>query len=244
MSQSVIYKCIFVFIIVIIVIIAIFVIIDGYCIVTVLNYFFEFYTNPEYLDTDKEWCHQLRENYSIIYDEYKKYIESNPVQRFGDMDDVQKELDTTDIPWNVIMLKFYNKNTDKIKYFPKTNDLIKKIPECTLAMFSVLPPGKELKPHIGPYKGVYRYHLALLVPRNSENCFIEVNNKKYVWKTGEDVMFDDTYMHSVKNNTNETRVVLFLDIKKNFNNLFLDTLNNILFMLSEYNITVRNIADK
>ena len=44
-------------------------------------------------------------------------------------------------------------------------------------------------------------------------------------------MFDDTYIHEVKNNTNEIRVVLFLDIIRNDLFFPLNKLNNILFNL-------------
>jgi aspartyl/asparaginyl beta-hydroxylase (cupin superfamily) len=32
------------------------------------------------------------------------------------------------------------------------------------AFFSILAPGKHLPAHRGPYKGVMRYHLGLLIP--------------------------------------------------------------------------------
>jgi beta-hydroxylase len=113
-------------------------------------------------------------------------------------------------------------------------------------MFSVLLPGKKLAPHQGPYNGVLRYHLSLIVPEAPKNelngCFLKVNDKNHYWEEGLDVYFDDTYMHSVENNTDSTRVVLFLDIKKKFDNIFLDTINDILFYYSEYNETVLNIV--
>ena len=37
-------------------------------------------------------------------------------------------------------------------------------------------------------------------------------NKKYYWKNGEVVFFDDTYEHEAFNNTDKIRVVLFMDI--------------------------------
>jgi beta-hydroxylase len=49
---------------------------------------------------------------------------------------------------------------------------------------------------------------------NDEKCNIIVGGDKYYWKDGEDVMFDDTIMHEVKNETNYPRVILFLDIER------------------------------
>jgi aspartyl/asparaginyl beta-hydroxylase (cupin superfamily) len=122
----------------------------------------------------------LRDNYKVIRDEYIEYTKYNTLKRHGDIDHIQKITDTTNIPWLVLILK-----TNKIKYFPKTYNLIKKIPNCTLAMFSVLLPGKKLAPHRGPYNGVLRYHLSLIVPKAPKNelkgCFIKVNGKNHYW---------------------------------------------------------------
>lgn len=200
----------------------------------------------EYLSTDEKWCKMLRDNYKVIRDEYIEYTKYNTLKRHGDIDHIQKITDTTNIPWLVLILKTYNKETNKIKYFPKTYNLIKKIPNCTLAMFSVLLPGKKLAPHRGPYNGVLRYHLSLIVPKAPKNelkgCFIKVNGKNHYWEEGLDTCFDDTFMHSAENNTDSVRVVLLLDIKKKFDNIFLDTINDILFYFSEYNETVLNIV--
>ena len=38
--------------------------------------------------------------------------------------------------------------------------------------------------------------------------------EKYIWKTYEGVVFDDLYLHHVKNPTHQKRVVLYLDIKR------------------------------
>ena len=84
--------------------------------------------------------------------------------------------DISDVPWEVLFLRVYNKDTDKIKYFPKTHSLISKIPGCSLAMFSILYPGKIIPPHIGPYKGILRYHLAIIAPKNYTECELIVNN--------------------------------------------------------------------
>ena len=46
-------------------------------------------------------------------------------------------------------------------------------------------------------------------------------------------MFDDTYLHEVKNNTNETRVILFLDIIRNELFYPIRLINNSVFNLIE-----------
>jgi beta-hydroxylase len=213
-----------------------------------INFIFsKFINNKEYINIDNlDWTLMLKKNYKIILNEYINYIKNNgKLKRFRDMDTNKKFVNTVDIgniPWEVLILKFYNKNTDKIKYFPKTYNLISKIPGCSLAMFSILPPGKKLEPHYGPFKGVLRYHIGLIIPNKYQDCYLLINDKKYNWREGEDVMFDDTFLHSVENNTDETRVVFFLDIKRNFNNILLDSFNSFLLYFLKFNENINVIV--
>ena len=81
-------------------------------------------------------------------------------------------------------------------------------------MFSILEPGKHLPPHRGPYNGVLRLHLGLIVPEPREQLGIRVDNDVYRWQEGEAVIFDDAYEHEAWNRTPHTRVVLFVDFRK------------------------------
>ena len=76
-------------------------------------------------------------------------------------------------------------------------------------MFSILEPGKQLPPHRGPYNGVLRLHLGLMVPEPREALGIRVENALYRWQDGEAVIFDDAFEHEAWNRTPHTRVVLF-----------------------------------
>ena len=153
-------------------------------------------------------------------------------------------IDLSDIPWEVVILRVYNKDTNNIKYFPKTYELLSSIPGCSFAMFSVLHSGKIIPEHSGPYKGILRYHLALITPKDNTHCLLTLNGINYIWKEGKDVIFDDTFRHSAINGSTESRVVLFLDIKKEFNNLFLNSLNTIFLYLSQFNKTVSHLVEK
>ena len=68
-------------------------------------------------------------------------------------------------------------------------------------MFSILEPGKHLPPHRGPYNGVLRLHLGLIVPEPREQLGIRVENEVYRWREGEAVIFDDAYEHEAWNRT-------------------------------------------
>lgn len=96
---------------------------------------------------------------------------------------------------------------------PKTVELVSRIPNVKGAMFTLLPGGSHLNPHRDPFGGSLRYHLGLSTP-NSDNCRIYVDGQPYAWRDGEDVMFDETFVHWVKNETEQTRVILFCDIER------------------------------
>ena len=54
------------------------------------------------------------------------------------------------------------------------------------------------------------HQMALIVPKDRENCWLRVEDQFLHWDEGSLFVFDDTYRHEVKNNTSEQRVVLIL----------------------------------
>ena len=60
-----------------------------------------------------------------------------------------------------------------------------------------------------------RFHYPLIVPKRSGECWIEIGGHHFFWKEGEPLVFDDTREHWVKNQTEETRVVLIIDFDAN-----------------------------
>ena len=113
---------------------------------------------------------------------------------------------------------------------PKTAALLRGIPGVWTAFFSVLEPNQHIKPHWGYWKGFVRYHLGVVIPGNNreQKCWIRINaeawdrddrsaiqqGEKYFWHNGEAVLFDDTFLHEAANETDEVRVVLFLDVAR------------------------------
>lgn len=78
------------------------------------------------------------------------------------------------------------------------------------AMFSILAPGKHIPEHRGPYKGVLRYHLGLIVPGPKGSCRIRVGNDVRCWEEGRRLIFDDAHPHEAWNDSSSYRVVLFV----------------------------------
>jgi beta-hydroxylase len=117
--------------------------------------------------------------------------------------------------WKTFMLAGYGFSSDKnIGQCPETWRACQNIPGLITVMFSILEPGKHLPPHRGPYNGVLRLHLGLLVPEPRDRLGIRVENAVYRWREGEAVVFDDAYEHEAWNYTLQTRVVLFVDFRK------------------------------
>jgi len=110
--------------------------------------------------------------------------------------------------WFVFGLIYLGSINDFSKeYFPKTIELLEKINYVMSAGISVLEGGGYIPPHSDEGIERYKYHLPLIIP---ENCGIKINNIDYDFN--EPFIFDDTYIHSVWNNSNKNRFVLIVDI--------------------------------
>jgi aspartyl/asparaginyl beta-hydroxylase (cupin superfamily) len=122
---------------------------------------------------------------------------------------------THDSGWKSFLLAAYGfRSANNIKQCPETWRICQKIPGLITVMFSIMEPGKHLPPHRGPYNGVLRLHLGLIVPEPREQLGIRVEKDIYRWREGEAVIFDDAYEHEAWNHTSQTRVVLFVDFRK------------------------------
>ena len=204
---------------------------------------------PEFYDTEKlPWARYLRIRWIDIRDEMESYIEDrggfNKIPRYRDIDDEQAPIDNDTQAWRVLMLRLYGRNTVNSKNFPKTMKYLKnaKINVVT-AFFSILEPGKIINPHVGPWGGVLKYHLALKTPVEGE-AFLDVNGKTKKWKEGSDLMFDDTHVHCACNLSGETRVVLLLEVEREMNTYLETAVNRFLLKVAPHNKTVKQIVEK
>jgi hypothetical protein len=189
---------------------------------------------PEFLNKDKYFLNNylFEENFNILKQEVvdilsktengdklvmtsdtyggeNKYIGSNKIIDNGKIK-----------AWRLINIKIGDKYTkDAYNHFPFLVKLLKKIPEVCSCAISILQEGVRIPIHIGYYKGIMRYMMPLIVPKDKENVFLVVNEIKYNWTEGVGVLWDDTYPHKVYNNTKEIRVVIYMDIIRPLPNL-------------------------
>lgn len=122
---------------------------------------------------------------------------------------------TTDERWKTFMFLGYGLRSEaNLARCPETARALAAIPGLYTAFFSILEPGKRIPPHRGPYNGVLRVHLGLIVPEPKERCWIEVGGERRHWEEGRCLVFDDVYPHQVHNDTDGLRAVLFLDVER------------------------------
>ena len=129
--------------------------------------------------------------------------------------------------WKRFYLKWYGEPLESAHALcPNTVALVEKIPQVKAAMFALLPPGSKLNPHRDPFAGSLRYHLGLVTP-NSDLCHIVVDGESYAWRDGEDVLFDETFVHWAENRTDTTRVILFCDVERPPRTSFMRGINRV-----------------
>lgn len=117
--------------------------------------------------------------------------------------------------WTTFVLSsYYRRNERNIAQCPETWRLVHRVPGLVSAMFSVLEPGQRLPAHCGPYNGLLRLHLGLIVPEPREAVAIRIDGTVHHWEEGRTLIFDDTYEHEARNESGYTRVVLFVDFER------------------------------
>ncbi len=160
-----------------------------------------------------DWTANLEANWRVIrkeLDEILKYRDQLP--NFQDISVDQARI-TQDDKWKTFFLYAFGlRSENNCARCPETSKLLEQVPGMTTAFFSILAPHKHIPEHRGPYKGVLRCHLGLLVPEPKTACRIRVGSDVAHWEEGKCLIFDDTFFHEVWNDTEGVRVVLFMDV--------------------------------
>lgn len=79
-------------------------------------------------------------------------------------------------------------------------------PEC---LYSKLTPGSHILPHRGVTNTRVVTHLPLITPGNGA---LRVGGEDHEWQVGRCITFDDTFLHEAWNRSEQTRVVVLLDV--------------------------------
>jgi beta-hydroxylase len=183
-----------------------------------LNFLFTFFTHGRQAAVFEPkivpGLEKLKESYPIIREEAKVLLDTGVFQRPPAID--EPGYNTFEKGgWRMYPLKWYASQcrSSAVEACPRTCAILDSIPAIRSAMFTVLPPGARLGRHHDPVASSLRYHLGLLTP-NSEKCALMLDGKSYAWRDGEELLFDQTYLHSALNQTDIVRVILFCDVEK------------------------------
>ena len=160
---------------------------------------------------------KLRENWVTIRDEALELFDAGHIRAAQSYNDLGFNSFFRS-GWKRFYLKWYDEPLPSARALcPKSVELVQSIPSIHGAMFALLSPGGRLVAHRDPYAGSLRYHLGLVTP-NNDSCRIFIDGEPYVWKDGEDVLFDETYIHYAENKSDVTRLILFCDVERPMTN--------------------------
>ncbi len=162
------------------------------------------------------WCTNLQDNSSIIKEEFLNVYNSSHLKKLA-TDKIALDAQTG---WNQAELLVYGLKKEKnIALFPKTYEVISHIKNISTCYFSILKPGTQISAHIGDTDAYYRFHFGLIIPEGLPGCGIQVGCEKRAWKENDFIVFNDIYKHTAWNNTNQLRVVLIIDVLREFENI-------------------------
>lgn len=186
--------------------------------INAIMYLFSAVPNKPFFDRkDFPALSHLRNHWQIMRDEAQQLVAQGYIRAAEHHDDMGFN-SFFKRGWKRFYLKWYDNCLPSAEQLcPKTVAILKETPGLNGAMFALLPKKGKLNPHRDPYAGSIRYHLGLITP-NSDQCQIYVDGIAYTWKDGEDVLFDETFIHHAKNNTDQDRIILLCDIERPMRN--------------------------
>lgn len=157
----------------------------------------------------------LKENWETIRDEaLAVMVDRNNTPPFGDISPDHRRI-AQNSAWKSFFFGGYGYKSPKNRALcPKTAALIDQVPDVVVALFSILDPGAHIRDHYGVTKAMLNVHLGLVVPPEKDRCEIRVKDQFRRWKPGEFMIFDETYNHEVWNDSDEARVILFLQVRR------------------------------
>jgi aspartyl/asparaginyl beta-hydroxylase (cupin superfamily) len=161
------------------------------------------------------WVHDVERDWRLVREELDAVMPFR--EQMPSFQDILKEVGKiqADQQWKTFFLKGVGMDcTANAARCPRTMQVLGRIPGVKTAFFSILSPGKHIPAHRGPFVGVLRLHLALMVPEPREKCRIRIADQIHSWEEGRCLVFDDTYNHEVWNDTDGYRVVLFVDFAR------------------------------
>jgi len=165
-------------------------------------------TKPFWDTNELHICQQLSDNYVKICEEYEALLQDRK-DRFQSVTSMNY-----DQGWKTLVL-FYNGH--RIEGFPYekcpvTTKLMESLPLAgRIAGFNRQSPSSGIPLHSDGNNMWLTLQMGIRVPKD-ENAWIRVGPDRNFWKDGECIVYDTTYEHETKNESeSEERVVLHID---------------------------------
>ena len=141
------------------------------------------------------------------------------IPRFHDIMAEQAPISANDgRDWRMFIMQAYGvKFRRNLERCPALAQIVRASPDVLSASFSFLAPGKHIPPHHGPFRGILRGYLVLsmpLAPSGMPAAVLKVDRREYRLHDGEFMLWDDTFEHEVRNESDQVRIVLLLDIRR------------------------------
>ena len=139
------------------------------------------------------------------------------VPRFHELMEAQVDISANDgRDWRMFVLKAYGVPiAPNLAACPTLATLLDRTPQVLSACLSFVAPGKHIPVHRGPFRGVLRFHLGLIVPPDADGrpgTVLWVDGVAHRIGEGDTLLWDDTYPHELHNASDGVRVALLLDV--------------------------------
>ncbi|HHJ39826.1 MAG: hypothetical protein AXA67_06420 [Methylothermaceae bacteria B42] len=170
---------------------------------------------PSFDPSQFDWVKTLENNWQPIRKEAEQLLkERELIPAFHEISPDQTRISKGGHWKTHILYGFGRRIETNCQRCPETAKVLESIPGMMTAWFSMIDPGYHIPPHRGPTKSFLVCHLGLLVPKDKDKCYLRVADRKLTWEEGKCFVFDDTFDHEVRNDTDEHRVVLLVHVER------------------------------
>ncbi|HEY2291105.1 MAG TPA: aspartyl/asparaginyl beta-hydroxylase domain-containing protein [Thermoanaerobaculia bacterium] len=153
------------------------------------------------------WVAALEASFPRIQQEFTRLLEES--EAFGKIHASQ----TSRGEWAAAYLWIFGEGVEEThRRCPETVRALSAIPgvaQFGTTLFSALAPHTRISPHFGYTNAKLRCQLPLRVP--SRGCRLKVGDDEIEQREGRCIIFDDSFLHSAWNDSDESRFVLVFD---------------------------------
>lgn len=158
---------------------------------------------------------ELEDKWEIVRDEMRPLLdEREGIPAFGKISPDHRRIAPT-AAWKSFFFEGYGYRSERNRQrCPQAAAMLDRVPGLIVAFFSIMEPDTHVPRHRGLTKAWINCHLPLAVPQGPGRCEMAVDGQVCRWEEGRWLLFDETHAHEVWNDTDEPRVVLFLQVMR------------------------------